>query len=68
MRAKKFTTVWVVACLVGTYGWIIFPFFTRFNWNLPLTSWYPFDVKSPLGYMTAFVFQFFGQTYVGVGN
>lgn len=69
MRARKFTTLWVVACLFGTYGWIVYPLLTCAKClTLPLPSWYPFDVKLPFGYMTAFIFQFFGQTFVGIGN
>lgn len=68
-KAKKFTTFWVVACLMGTFGWCVYPLITCVNcYILPFKSWYPFDVRTPFGYVTAYIFQIFGQTYVGIGN
>lgn len=61
--------MWVAACLIGTFGWCVYPLITCVNcWILPLKSWYPFEVETTFGYVAAYIFQIFGQTYVGIGN
>lgn len=35
---------------------------------LPLKSWYPVDVTASPAYEFAFILQFFGQIFVGVGK
>ncbi|XP_070500089.1 putative odorant receptor 85e [Chironomus tepperi] len=63
--SRKFIIIWNVACLIGTYGWIIYPI-VAMRWMLPFDIWYPFNVNAFGGFSMAYIFQIFGQTYVGL--
>ena len=38
------------------------------RWMLPFDIWYPFNVRAFGGFSIAYIFQIFGQTYVGLGE
>lgn len=53
----------------GTLSWIVYPLVQCYSCKmLPLKSWYPIDVDVSPNYEVAFVLQFFGQVFVGVGE
>lgn len=53
--------------MAGTFGWILYPIVAS-RWILPFDIWYPMNVVSVGGYTLAYLFQIFGQTYVGLGK
>lgn len=61
---RKFTTIWVGACLSGVTFWGITPLVLG-NRALPLHCWYPFDVMSNRAYPWVYATQLYGQIIVG---
>jgi hypothetical protein len=67
--ASKYCQVWVYVCLAGTLSWIVYPLVQCFSCKLlPLKSWYPIDVDISPNYEFAFILQFFGQVFIGIGE
>lgn len=52
----------------GTLSWLLFPLQCPSCMDLPLKSWYPFDVKPFPIYEIVYILQGFGQTFVGIGE
>lgn len=67
--SRKFCVFWIFACQIGTLSWVVYPLAQCASCRmLPMKSWYPIDVVSWPNYEIAFVLQFFGQVFVGVGS
>lgn len=61
---KKFTTIWMAACLLGVIFWGITPLVLGKR-ALPLHCWYPFDAMSNRVYPWVYATQLYGQIIVG---
>lgn len=61
---RKFTSIWIGACLSGVTFWGITPLVLG-NRALPLHCWYPFDVMTSRVYPWVYATQLYGQIIVG---
>ncbi|KAH8295013.1 hypothetical protein KR018_005390, partial [Drosophila ironensis] len=64
-KSWSFTTVWIMACLLGVITWGVSPLILGIR-TLPLLCWYPFDALAPVTYTAVYATQLFGQILVGV--
>ncbi|KAH8264169.1 hypothetical protein KR038_004100, partial [Drosophila bunnanda] len=64
-KSRTFTTVWIMACLLGVISWGVSPLMLGIR-TLPLLCWYPFDAMAPVTYTAVYATQLFGQILVGV--
>lgn len=50
-------------------SWVVYPLIQGVSRKiLPLKSWYPVDVKSSPWYEIVYIFQAFGQFFIGTGK